>query len=291
MEPIKDFFGLTEDLPFRVLRNIRKFETMGHCPYFHLHDCFEITCVIKGEITYYVNNEKLELHENDIILFNNTEPHAWKEGVYELLEIIFIPKFLIGNHPSDFDMQYIKPFEDLSINFKNKLSANSEAAAEIKKILLQIESENQEKKIGYKQAIRSLLLLIPTLLLRDDRSLRKSLAEDVRKDLNHGKLQMVLKYINENFNESIDLKKISELAFMNYFYFSQFFKEMTGKSFTQYLSDLRLEYALVLLKETKKPILEIIEESGFGNPSNFYRAFQKKYGVSPTNYRKILKNS
>lgn len=65
------------------------------------------------------------------------------------------------------------------------------------------------------------------------------------------------------------------------------FKELTGRTFTQYLKDFRLELAADQLAGSSRKIIEIAENTGFANHSYFTRSFIAKYGVSPSDYRKL----
>ena len=79
--------------------------------------------------------------------------------------------------------------------------------------------------------------------------------------------------------EVADRVDFSESHFMRYF------KENMGTSFVDYLRDYRLTMAARLLLVSDDTILSVAEEVGFENLSNFNRAFKKKYGVTPREYR------
>ena len=79
--------------------------------------------------------------------------------------------------------------------------------------------------------------------------------------------------------EVADRVDFSESHFMRYF------KENMGTSFIDYLRDYRLTMAARLLLVSDDTILSVAEEVGFENLSNFNRAFKKKYGVTPREYR------
>jgi AraC-like DNA-binding protein len=72
---------------------------------------------------------------------------------------------------------------------------------------------------------------------------------------------------------------------------SRLFKEVTGKGFKDYVVEKRLEYGHALLMTTQKSIVEIAAESGFESSSYFSIVFKQKYGVPPTKYRSIQKES
>ena len=63
-------------------------------------------------------------------------------------------------------------------------------------------------------------------------------------------------------------------------------KNSIGMPFTAYLNDYRLTLAAKALLESHKAILDIATECGFENLSYFNRQFKKKYGTTPSNYRK-----
>lgn len=63
-------------------------------------------------------------------------------------------------------------------------------------------------------------------------------------------------------------------------------KEITGKTPTQYINQERLKYAVYLLSQTDREILDICESCGFSNLSHFYHLFSRQFGVSPVKFRK-----
>ena len=70
----------------------------------------------------------------------------------------------------------------------------------------------------------------------------------------------------------------------------KFFKQTTGMGFIEYLNSYRLETAAQMLSASNDNILDIAEKTGFENLSYFNRSFKKKFGLSPGQYRKKLKN-
>ena len=69
-------------------------------------------------------------------------------------------------------------------------------------------------------------------------------------------------------------------------YFSQIFKEETGKTFVEYLTEVRMDKAKELLRSTDRMLYEIAEQVGYENPAYFTVAFKKQVGLSPRDYRK-----
>ena len=92
-------------------------------------------------------------------------------------------------------------------------------------------------------------------------------------------------YINKYYMQPINLTNIAAYVHLNPEYFCRLFKEETGKNFSNYLVDIRLNKAVDLLKRTDLKVREIAEIVGYSNLSYFSTLFKKYYGVSPFDYR------
>ncbi len=110
-----------------------------------------------------------------------------------------------------------------------------------------------------------------------------------RAALQHGRIQEVCRYLVEHFHEDIDHLAMAELAHYSPAAFSRRFKQATHKTFSAFLTELRLSHAQMLLRETEWSVLRISMESGFQNLSNFNRRFRQHVGMSPRDYRKQLR--
>jgi AraC family transcriptional regulator len=93
-------------------------------------------------------------------------------------------------------------------------------------------------------------------------------------------------YMNEKFATDISLQEISTYSHVSPFHFSRIFKKFTSFSPYQYLLNVRLKHAELLLKNTPLLISEISFSSGFNSAEHFTTAFKQRYGVNPTQYRK-----
>jgi len=99
------------------------------------------------------------------------------------------------------------------------------------------------------------------------------------------RIKIVNQYLYDNLINPIKINDVAALVNMTPSAFSHFFKKRTQRSFSDYLSDLRIGNAAKLLIESEKTISEICFESGFNNISNFNRAFKEKKGCTPTEFR------
>ncbi|MDP4098863.1 response regulator [Paenibacillus sp. P96] len=92
-------------------------------------------------------------------------------------------------------------------------------------------------------------------------------------------------YIDDNYMFDLNLTKIAERFNYNPSYFSEMFKAKVGKTFINYLTDVRMAHATRLLEETKLSLWDIAQLTGFSNASYFSSKFKRIYGMSPSEYR------
>lgn len=90
---------------------------------------------------------------------------------------------------------------------------------------------------------------------------------------------------------TLDRKALADRLLTNERYLADAIRTLTGETFSSYLSRLRLQYAIDLLDRGDETTLEsIAEQSGHATYSPFYRAFSKRYGMTPQKYRKMAQS-
>jgi two-component system, response regulator YesN len=95
-----------------------------------------------------------------------------------------------------------------------------------------------------------------------------------------------INYIEEHFKGKLTLEMVASKVFVNAKYFSHVFKKEMGIAFTDYIIQLRIQYACRLLETTNYQAYRISYECGFSDPSYFNRVFCAKMNMTPQNYRK-----
>lgn len=94
-------------------------------------------------------------------------------------------------------------------------------------------------------------------------------------------------YIRQNYHEPLNLNRLAEIANLSPYYYAHCFKEETGYSPMEYVTNTRLEQAKIKLVRTQKTVEEIADEVGYSSSSSFINMFVKKVGRSPKQYRKF----
>lgn len=98
----------------------------------------------------------------------------------------------------------------------------------------------------------------------------------------------IIDYINKNYTNNITLDMISEKFFVSKPTILAVVKRITGFAFKEYLTNLRLDTAVKLLKTSEQTAQKVAILCGFNEYSAFYKAFRKKYGFSP---KKLIKKN
>ncbi|MNI26455.1 HTH-type transcriptional regulator YesS [compost metagenome] len=109
---------------------------------------------------------------------------------------------------------------------------------------------------------------------------------DKRKNKNSDLINQITAYIEEHHSEPLSLQEMADSIFMNANYVSKLFKEVTGQTFLEYLTEFRFKRACQMLLDSDQGIHDIAEASGFGHKQNLIRVFRKKLGETPTEFRK-----
>ena len=98
-------------------------------------------------------------------------------------------------------------------------------------------------------------------------------------------VRLACEYIDKNYQEDINLNKISNYVSLSKNYFCNIFKKETGITIWDYLIRIRMEEAKKMLLETEHKTYEISERVGYDDPSYFGRLFKKYTGFTPIEFR------
>ena len=99
-------------------------------------------------------------------------------------------------------------------------------------------------------------------------------------------VECVKTYMEQHWKENVSRTRMAELVHFHPDYLSRIFKEATGFSMTDYLTELRMQEAKRRLLKTRERISEVALEVGYTDLSYFTRIFRRRFGVSPREYRK-----
>ncbi|MCX8130569.1 MAG: AraC family transcriptional regulator [Clostridia bacterium] len=225
---------------------------------FHKHECYELVYYVNGKGCTTMDGNTYNYGSNNFTIMKPSCIHD--ESHFEETDVIFI------GFKSDIT-SFLKNglyMDDPQKNIYNYLK-------NIKKEVLE-QRKNFNLKVDF---------LLGELLIEIERMNEQS----NKRSMN---FTYILGYIDEHYNQQIDLKSLAELSGYSYHRFRHLFKEITGLSPINYIIGKRLKNATKLLEQTDLSILEISQECGFSNESQFASMFKDHSGQTPSVYRKAF---
>jgi AraC family transcriptional regulator len=255
------------------------FDTKGECKTNDgYNDCFCIVFVKKGNFLMDLSSKSYDMHTGHLIVEKPDYEYRLRPAAGECSIFNFTDAFY-GQLVNDYDLKKMFFFNNESI-----LSLLLKSSAEIDYLHFQI-----LKNIGNagKLEIDNLVLELIQHLIgcitnkTPDTELPSSLLKNHMTTVEKAK-----EYMNENFFCDISLQDLAAHCCVSPFHFSRTFKKFTAYSPHQYLLNIRLKHAEMLVRNTSRPIADACFSSGFNSIEYFATAFRQKYKMNPTQYRK-----
>ncbi len=98
------------------------------------------------------------------------------------------------------------------------------------------------------------------------------------------------KYVVVHVDEKLTLESVAKGVYLNPAYISHIFKKVTNMSFVDFMTEVKIDRAKILLRDPQAKIYDIASMIGYSNPEYFAKIFKKKTGYAPTAYQKMLLN-
>jgi AraC-like DNA-binding protein/mannose-6-phosphate isomerase-like protein (cupin superfamily) len=279
MKPTIEHLITPAESSFRYKRfSQNSFKFVWHC-----HRDYELTLILKGNGRRFVGDDVSDFAPGDLLFTGPGLPHTWySEDNGETIVIQFGEYFLGKDFFALPEMRRLQLFFQKSAH---GLVFERAIVNKVKSKMCQLEKVQSAKRI---------ILLLDILDILANSTQYKSLSIHRFSMPIAGKsekrIDTVCNYVYNHYIEPITLESISSIAGLKTQSFCRFFKNSTGKVFNDYLTELRIAHACMLLIETEKNISEVCFESGYSNLSNFNRRFAKLKGTSPRNYRNEFKD-
>ena len=280
----------TPEIPFKIYRITRNIEQPQH-----YHDYIQMWYVKHGECIHYFNDVPHRLTKGNIFILPPNVSHSMITSDMnntELIGLEFMESFInedIYNKSDNhlFDFAYIEPFIVSLDKVKPTFHLDGTVAKNIEGLLEETLIEYEAREKYYELFIKANLLKILAIVTREyDKGINKEKQNII--DKYKQAMTDALNYMRSNYQNKIYLEEVCRIAMMSPTYFSYVFKQITGRTFTEYLNYLRIMKAKELLTNSSKTVSGISYEVGFNDPAYFDRVFKKEVGMSPGKYRKFL---
>jgi len=255
----------------------------------HFHPEFELNYIANAKgAKRFVGDNLVEIEDRELVLVGPNLYHGWEDCSNEKSTIheitIQFPRDLFGE--GMLEKNILKPIKEMFLHAHRGISFSQSTIKFVEDKIL-----NLSQKRGFDSFIELQSLLYDLAISRDQKLLT-NVSFNRTNDLHHNdRVEKIYNYVRENFNKRIKLDDAANLLNMSVVSFTRLIKQRTGKSFVDFVNEIRLGYATRMLIETGKSVGEVCFECGFNNISNFNRIFKKKQGVTPSEFRNSFTGS
>lgn len=258
----------------------------------HYHPEIELVHFHKGTGTQFVGDHIKRFSMDDMVLVGSNLPHYWRfdeqedfeEGSGGLISTVL-------HFTSDFWGQKF-----LDLNENKPIKAVLEKAG--RGLLLhgalkeKVSAEIQNLNHGEgPERIIALVRILNAISHSEEFTMLSSVGyQNILLDSENDRINDIYEFTFSNFNKKIYLEEVASISGLVPNSFCRYFKSRTGKTYLQFLTEIRVGHACKLLMDDKTNIKEVCYESGFLNFSCFHRRFKEITGQSPQNYRSTVAN-
>jgi AraC-like DNA-binding protein len=257
-------------------------------PNWHFHSEFQVFTVLKGTGTRFIGDHVSPFKPGEVVVTGPNLPHLWRNHheyfeskglVAEGIVIYFHENFLGSEFLHRKEMHRIK---QLLTRASRGMEIHGQTRDAVRKLMLQLTEQKD---------FESVLTLLQLLNLLSHTTEFKQLSSNgysnTLKESDTERMNRVHEYVMKKFREKISLDEAASQANMSPTSFSRYFKNHANKTFSHFLTEIRIGYSCKLLQESEAPISEVCYASGFNTLSNFNRQFKSVTNYTPLEYKRI----
>ncbi|MGV3502444.1 MAG: AraC family transcriptional regulator [Adhaeribacter sp.] len=254
----------------------------------HFHSEYQLFVVLEGTGTRFIGDNISHFQEGDMVFTGPNIPHLWRnDDIYFHKEnqlrvhgvVVYFPEDFLGDSLlMKEEMHGIRSlFEKAGRGLEFFGHTNSQVTSLLREL----------PELKGVDSIVQLLHILQALSESTEYGYISSLGyTNNSKEVDKDRMSDVYNYIMLNFKKDMRLEEVAEIASMSPTSFSRYFKTRTNKSFTSFVSELRIGYACKQLMEDRHTIAQICYECGFNTLSNFNKQFRELMHKTPFAYRK-----
>lgn len=258
----------------------------------HFHSEYEIIYIKEGTGTRFLGNSITKFQAGDILLIGSNLPHFMKsDDAYHSGNPDLRVKGTIIQFEKEFMYSAINHYSHF-VKIKNLFQESQRgiyfAAANFPKLQDLIE------RIPLENGLNQMMLFLEILKEMSETDNRQTISttDFVNETIyDTARIDKIMSFLNKNYTRNISLEEIASFAAMNASAFCRYFKSKTGKSFKNYILDMRIGYACKLLLMEDISISQLSSQCGFETISHFNKTFKKNTGYVPSQYRKTILSS
>ena len=244
---------------------------------YHYHDFDKITIFIKGSVTYTIEGKSYELRPYDIGLVRHGDIHRLtvdNSKVYERIIVYISPNFMNAYKTDSYDLSCC--FQKALQEESNVLRIPSLEKSSLFRSITRLEQSFADD--GYAADLYRQVLFLE-FMVHLNRAARKNRLEFIDTDNCNAKIVDILRYINDHLTGDLGIDTLAGKFYISKYYMMRRFKQETGYTLGQYISQKRLLFAKELIS-SGVPASQVCFDCGFRDYSTFSRAYRKAFGKS-----------
>lgn len=255
----------------------------------HHHDFYEIYFFLSGNVNYNIESRSFRLTPGDVLLISPNELHqpvfVPEKQNYERIVLWINKSFLEQfNLPGQ---EVTRCFDTENPLHTNLIRLDGVSRELISYLLQQLLNERGSEEFATELYSMGCLAQILVMLNRLAERAGNSGEPKTNTD---SVVYRVLGYINEHYNEDLSLDFLANKFFISKYHLSREFNRLVGSSVYRYIIQKRLVMAKQMMS-AGTPSSTVYQHCGFGDYSNFYRAFKAEYQISPKEFVASLRES
>lgn len=254
----------------------------------YTHDAIEISFVERGSGIHQIANQSIPCTQGDVYVIHQNIPHGYFLASKQDELLVRRIQFDMGNwFDGDVTARDSNRF-CYGVFSDNEQCAyamlNAKTLSEVETLFDAIGSELEQRRDEWQDCIKADLMLLLITLGRYMNGAIKNIPQIPSKEWR--KATLALQMMSERFGDSgLTLEKVAQELFISQSKLSRLFKDLTGKTFSEYLKEIRISRACKLLTETELFVEDIMKRCGMKDITSFYHNFHERMGMTPAQYR------
>ncbi|HEY5435921.1 MAG TPA: helix-turn-helix domain-containing protein [Candidatus Limnocylindrales bacterium] len=267
---------------------VLEYTAQGEGDRMHWHDHLEIAVVLEGRGVFLFGRRAMPAETGDIFFIDNSQPHvalADPGSSLRLLLVLFRPELIAGPGCRELDLGYLAPFRVDERIASSRIRAGSALAAAVAPVLHELRETWERHDPVERYLADATLRRALALVNRDRGACGKAAAVRAAADRRE-QIRPVLAYVDRHCRESITLDDVAEVVHVSPSRVRHVFKDVTGVSFKEYVTQVRVAEAKRLLLGTDHSVADIARAVSYTNLHQFYKVFYRSCAMSPGEYRR-----
>ena len=236
---------------------------------------YQLLYIVSGKGHFYFHGEDRVVYAGRMVLIQPRQEQRYEYFGEDKPEVFWV--HFTGSDVKNILRSYNIPMDDPIFY--------SGASSTYSYLFKEMVHELQNCKTGYEDLLAMYLRQIFLLVQRTRQEERPTVSTYIQEEM-----EFARRYFNEHYNEPISIQEYAESRNMSVCYFQRNFKQIVKHTPMQYLLTIRVNNAASLLETTDYSMAEIAAIVGYEDPLYFSRLFRKIKGVSPRDYRNLVKD-